>query len=58
MASGRNARDNEIIKFRLATDAVNGINEIDVSKRLANHRTICLRWFLFHSNMDLCIPHV
>lgn len=58
MASGRNAFGDEINKFHFAIDAVNGVDEINVGKRLADHRTLRLHWFLFDVNMDFRISHV
>lgn len=57
MASGRNARGDEIDKLHLATNAVYGIDEIDAGERLADHRAFCVCRFLFHVNMDFCISH-
>lgn len=37
MASRRNAHGNEINKLRFAANTVNGVDEINVGKRLANH---------------------
>lgn len=58
MAGGRNARGDEIYKFHTSANAVHRIDEINVGQRLANHRTIRLRWFLFNANLDYRIPHV
>lgn len=58
MASGRNALGDEINKFHLATDAVYGVDEINVGKRLADHRTFRLHWFLFDVNMDFRVSNV